>query len=309
MSFGSLRRQINRTPHDVLYLNSFFSFAFAIKPLILRRLKLIEQRPVLLAPRGQFSHEAIALKRLKKRLYLALGKVLAVYGEVTWQATSAHEVDDIRRMIGDEAKIVLVEVPRVKMNIETVKSSRPRKKAGVIRIALLGRVTRMKNVHFALDCLSHLDGDVLFDVFGPLEDDSYWMQCQAVVRSMPANIHVHYRGVVPYEDVLSVLGGYDLFFLPSKGENFGHAIIDAMVSGCPVLISNRTPWRNLHERGCGWDIPLEAPDQFRSILKLMLAMDETELAKISEKAREFGREQILRADVIARNRDLFLSFM
>jgi glycosyltransferase involved in cell wall biosynthesis len=45
--------------------------------------------------------------------------------------------------------------------------------------------------------------------------------------------------------------------LPSRGENFGHIVPEAWAAGCPVLVSDRTPWRNLAQQGVGWDLPLE----------------------------------------------------
>ena len=35
------------------------------------------------------------------------------------------------------------------------------------------------------------------------------------------------------------------FLLPTGGENFGHAIFEALSCGVPALISDRTPWRDL----------------------------------------------------------------
>ena len=50
---------------------------------------------------------------------------------------------------------------------------------------------------------------------------------------------------------------YHFFILPTLGENFGHVFIEALAAGCPLIISNRTPWLELEKKGIGWDIPLE----------------------------------------------------
>ena len=58
-SVWALAKLINATPHDVLYLNSYFDLLFTIKPLIARRLGWLPALPVVLAPRGEFSPGAL----------------------------------------------------------------------------------------------------------------------------------------------------------------------------------------------------------------------------------------------------------
>ena len=55
---------------------------------------------------------------------------------------------------------------------------------------------------------------------------------------------------------------HDLLILPTQGENHGYVIQEALLSGCPVLISDRTPWRGLAALGVGADLPLEQPERF-----------------------------------------------
>ena len=64
------------------------------------------------------------------------------------------------------------------------------------------------------------------------------------------------------DEVLSALSGHDLFFLPTLGENYGHVIHEALLSGSQVLLSDQTPWRGLTEAGLGWDLPLEGKGAF-----------------------------------------------
>jgi len=77
----TLRRAMMQVDYDVVYLNSFFSLWSSIVPLILRRLALLPRKPVLLAPRGEFSQGAIALKALKKDSYVHAARLARLHQE------------------------------------------------------------------------------------------------------------------------------------------------------------------------------------------------------------------------------------
>ena len=104
---------------------------------------------------------------------------------------------------------------------------------------------------------------------------------------------------------MEVFQNYHLFFFPTLGENFGHVIIEALVAGCPILISDQTPWRNLETAGVGWDIPLDQPEKFTELLQQCVDMDNASMQEFSARAMEYGLEKALDADVIRQNRELF----
>lgn len=106
-SLRDFKRLFCSTKYDVLYLNSFFSPDFTIKPLLLRRLRLIPDRPLVIAPRGEFSPGALGLKSLKKRVYILVAKAFGLYRSALWQASSEHEEADIRHWFGSEIRVVI----------------------------------------------------------------------------------------------------------------------------------------------------------------------------------------------------------
>ena len=68
-SLFALSKLLNQVTHDVMYLNSFFSYDFSVKPLLLRFLRRIPERPVILAARGELSQGALAIKYFKKAAF------------------------------------------------------------------------------------------------------------------------------------------------------------------------------------------------------------------------------------------------
>lgn len=304
-SFFFVRKLMRDTTFDVIYLNSFFSYRGAIKPLLLRRLAMVRNVPVILAPRGEFSPGALALKALKKRVFMRLSKMVGLYGGIIWQASSEVEARDIRRCFGDELTIFVA--PDIAPVVAP--SSLPRRETiklrGKLDIVFLSRISRKKNLDGALRLLGNLEGEIRFNIYGPLEDSGYWAECEQIISELPQNVAVQYCGTVAHDNVLSVMGAHDLFLFPTLGENFGHVILEAFLAGCPVVLSDQTPWRGLADKRVGWDIPLSGLADFHSVLQRCVMMDEEEYKMWSDSARAFGLSQTQDGSVVARNRALF----
>jgi glycosyltransferase involved in cell wall biosynthesis len=287
-SSGGLRlgrwiRLLRDTPHDLLYLNSVFSRT-TMALLILRRLGAIPRRPTILAPRGELSPGAVNLKRRRKHGFLTVAQRLGLFDGLVWQASSDLERTDILQTLKGAATRIEVAVdlpPRAQGGLP----ARRMKSQDVARIVFVSRLVRKKNLDFAIQLLAHAEGRILFDIYGPREDLRYWNECAALMETLPANVTTAYRGDVAPAAVSELFTQYDLLLFPTLSENFGYVILEALTGGCPVLISDTTPWRNLAEHMAGWDLPLSEPQRFVTMLQQVVAMDHEEHRRWSEGAR------------------------
>jgi len=84
-----------------------------------------------------------------------------------------------------------------------------------------------------------------------------------------------------------------------------NVILKTLCTGCPVLISDQTPWRDLEEKGVGWDLPLSKPEMFRQVLQRYVDMNDEEYVKWSEKAQSYGLQVTKDNGVVEQNRELF----
>jgi glycosyltransferase involved in cell wall biosynthesis len=307
LSLGGFKKILCSTEYDVVYLNSFFAPYFTIKPLLLRRFRLIPDKPLILAPRGEFSAGALGLKKTKKQLYMLAANVLGLYHDIVWQASSEHEDTDIRRLLGTDVNVVIAPDLAPLVPVADELSPKGEKKRGSLRILFLSRIARMKNLDSALKILEGVKGKIQFDIYGPLEDSMYWAECQKIIERLSPNIEIRFCDRLSHQVVPRVMRSYDLFFLPTLGENFGHVILEALCAGCPVLLSDQTPWRNLGKKGVGWDVPLDEPDTFRNILQRCIDMDHAEYQRWSERAREYGLQVSRDEKTVESNRQLFLN--
>ncbi len=305
--FNSLYRLIRATPHDVLYLNSFFNPRFAIIPLVARRLGLLPARPVILAPRGEFSPGAFKLKRRKKACYLRLAKATGLCRDIIWQASSQREAEDIQTAMGSVAKDIHVapDLPAALSVRSGHGPRRPKQITGPLRIVFLSRITPKKNLDFALRVLKDVTVPVEFNIYGIVDDTAYWKQCQKIMAELPPSVTARYHGPIDHEIVGDVLAQHDLFFLPTRGENYGHAIFEALAAGVPALISDQTPWQDLDSSGVGWVRKLDNPTGYKQVIEEYHRAKKEEKDSRREKAIQYAQRISEREDIKLSNLSLF----
>jgi len=303
-------RLFNETNYDILYLNSFFNLHFTIGPLVLRRLWLIPDRPVVLAPRGELAQAALAIKWWKKKPYRFVAHLLGLYKNILWHASSLGEAADIYHAKGATAMqlrvAVAIAADMASSNSLAKQLTFQCRPAGApLRVCFLARVVPIKNLDYALRVLTRVTQPVQLNIYGILEDKSYWNTCQNLMQRLPKNVTVTYRGQIAPTDVDKALQAQDLFMLPTKGENYGHSIVEALSNDLPVLISDRTPWRNLEKYGAGWDLPLEEPERFRSVIEKCAAMSDAEQLAQRANVQAFFTKTFDQTETIDQNRALF----
>ncbi|MGS0738611.1 glycosyltransferase [Pseudomonas sp. GG8] len=299
---------LSRTDYDILYLNSFFDVDFSIKPLLANALlNTAAKRPVVLAPRGEFSPGALSLKSLKKKIYLHVSKSLRIYKGVTFQASSEFEanyIKDIMSYVEPPVKIA-IDLPG-KGTCEHL-AAEPHKLVteSVLRVVFLSRISPMKNLDFALKMLHNSTVDIVFDIYGPIEDVAYWEVCSALIETLPKNIKVNYCGPVAPDDVSSTFSKYDLFFFPTRGENYGHVIAESLCAGTTVLISDQTPWKGLARDGLGWDIPLDSHAEMTDAIADLASRTPASRFQHRKLVQSKIAERLANPESIQANRDLF----
>lgn len=310
--------------NTVVYLNSFFSRRFSMLAVLLCWLNICRPRSLVLAPRGEFSPGAVRFKHIRKGLYITICRWFGVYQGLIWHASSEFEAADIRRHFplstsvavagatpGLDPKNNLSRTSHVAIasdlsGITTpTELKRQAKMPDQLHVVFVSRLSRMKNLAGALRMLNGVSGDVAFDICGPTEDEAYWHECQELIATLPANIRVRYLGKIAHDDIGKVFAEHDLFLFPTLGENFGHVIAEALLTGCPVLTSDQTAWRGLEALGVGWDLPLSAPERFREVLQQCVAMGPIEHAAMCGRAAGFGKSRANSPAVVEENRALF----
>ncbi len=277
---------------QTLYISGIYSKAFSQWPVSIgKALKL----KTVVAARGMLSPHALAVKPIKKYLFLSFMRWLNAYNHVHFHATSAQEAADIKKVLGTNTNVKVVSnLGRLENSaLQTIQ-----KEIGVLKLVSVGRIAPEKGTIVGLKALQAVNGYLELDLYGVTYNSAYWQECEKIIDTLPSNIKVKYHGPCPSEDVAAKLSLAHALLLPSEGENYGHAIVESLAQGRPVLISQHTPWRNLAIQNAGWDV---SASELSIAIQTLIDMNQEEYNIWSDGALQFH------AQIIAGQRDEVLS--
>ena len=301
-SLKHLDQLMHSISFDAVYLNSFFSKRFTLYPLLLKKLHRLN-KPVLLAPRGMLSRGALALKASKKSGFIKLAKVLGIYDAIQWHATSLQEEEEIKISFGKTVQVH--RLANLSMPPGNLRSNYD-KEAGSIRICCVARISQVKNILYAIECVASMNpGKIQFDLYGPAEETLYDAECKKFATSIRHHALIQFMGHLPSPEVEEKLKLYHAFLLPTHNENYGHAIVEAMQNGCIPVISNCTPWQHLEEKNIGWDIALEEKEKYTAALNTLLAMDPETFETKSKAVQVYATQHCMDLSLIDHYKILF----
>ena len=309
---------------DTWYISGVYSYHFSILPLLFAR--RVPGLRVVVAPRGMLSAHAIGVKRLKKMLFLTVARAVRLYKGVLFQATNSREADDIRALFPRNEVIIAPNLPRPVTTggpLPGKKEPGSLKLAFVGRVApeknTLGAVEALRD--FAAAAGSN-NGFILgwgtrasrpagwngeqdvpqseqqeelrplpqieLRIYGQIYDQAYWGRCQELIAQLPENISVQHMGAISPEQLPQAIGEVHFLLLPSAGENYGHAIVEALTCGRAVMISDQTPWTGVEVAEAGWAIPLGENDRWAALVAECVRMGQEEFDRRCRAAFKFA---------------------
>jgi len=278
-----LKKTITDFTPDIIYINSFFS-VLSIMVIFINNFQ--SPKKIVISPRGELQENALKIKFLKKFFYLKLFNFFKFSRDLVFLSTSDIEKSCVKNLFRNNKLAVIP-------NIVDLQDFKPIcKNENFLKLVFFSRIVKKKNLLFALTCLAEVKYDVVFDIYGPIEDNAYWNKCLNVIKNLPSNIIINYKGCIPNSEVYQRIREYHALLLPSVSENFGHAIVESMVAGLVPIISNNTPWVNLQDSNAGWSLSLNDKDSFVEAISSLCLLTSKNFSLMSKNSIDFIHSKI-----------------
>lgn len=258
---------------DCVYLSGIFSYQVSFPAI--RAAKLLNI-PIVLAPRGELCKNALNIHRLKKELFIRFIKIIGIYRGISYQATSQEEYNAIKKIwrCCDKKIYMLPDI-----SCSTLQKEFTKKQAGKGRFVFLSRIHEKKNLLYAIERLQSVKEEVIFDIYGPIEQKEYWERCCKELEHLPSNVIASYQGIIEPMKSQEVFKNYDCLIFPTLSENYGHVVPEAITAGCHVIISKgTTPWDDMQNQG-GFVVPLERPEEWVQCIEEVAKMTQSQKAE------------------------------
>jgi len=296
----TMMREITSFDPEFIYINGLFSKPFVID-VILAHWLLRHRSGIILAVHGTCKPSALTQKKIKKKVFLTLVKLLGFHRKIKFHASNPEEKEEIKAVFGQVDVVVINPMPpAIDERIQY-----PSKQTGALELIFIGRVHPIKNLHFLLQLLGKVKGRINLRIAGVIEDLEYHKSCNQLIAQLPPHVSVHFLGEVPHNQIRKVLADAHLMALPTLGENYGYAIIEALSTARPILISDQTPWKNLESAKAGWTLPLSEPNQWIEVLNTTNDWDQSTFELWCRGALDYAKKNTNTEELVEKYRELF----
>ncbi len=241
---------------DVVYIQYLFHYTVIFSLFFSWVLK----KEVVLCPRGSFSDYTQKSNGLLKRIWIRLF-IKPFVSKIKWQASSYLEKNDILKYFPssdvsiisdgidfdsfqDSKKIALEILVKKYTNFDFDNVSDV--------ILSIGRLHRIKRFDILIDAfnLYYMENkNAKLLIAGA--DDGVKDKLLDQIEELGLNESIFLIGLVNFNQKKELLSNCSVFALSSEFESFGIVVAEALACGIPIVVSDKTAWKDISKDNCG----------------------------------------------------------
>ena len=154
-----------------------------------------------------------------------------------------------------------------------------------LKLVAIGYLKPLKNFEFLLEVFGHLTQyNITLDIYGGGDKTAF----EKIINEK----HLKIRLMGHIQKMQDVMGGYDMFIMPSKFEGYPLSVFEAMAAGLPLMLSDIEPLKNIvKEHAIYFDLDnvAKTAGQLKAILN-----NEVNIAEMAVQARIYAEKKVRR---------------
>ncbi len=294
ISTSNIKKIIHELNSDTIFVNGIYSIPFSIAPAFYFPHKTV------MHVRGMLHPGALAQKKGKKKLFIAIFKLLQIHKNIQFCVSDEKEKAYTQAIFGKSSKVNIAQNFPASFDILPAN----KKEKGALNLMSIALISPMKNHQLVLEAMALVKSSITWYIYGPIKDKTYWENCEKIISQLPPNIIIKYMGDINPSGVYAALATCDFFILPSQSENFGHALYEAMIAGKPIITSHNTPWNLLEESNAGFNVDL-SPENIALAIEKAAALNLTKYTNMVYSVRKYAEKAINRDEIKQQYLELF----
>jgi glycosyltransferase involved in cell wall biosynthesis len=238
---------------DVVHLHSLWLYPGLAGSSAARKHKV----PYIIRPAGSLDPEALLHKNLLKRLYFNLIEKQVLDNASLIHAVSEQEQRNIQKL---ELKPPCINIPNgIDPTLFSELPSQAKARSALqlsqdsLILLFVGRFHQIKGLELLIPViqdLAHQFPKLKLVLAGP-DQTPFASQLKRQFRASDISPLVQFLGELDEKTKIKAYRAADLFLLPSKSENFGIVVAEALAAETPVIVSNQTPWEIVGKENAG----------------------------------------------------------
>ena len=210
---------------DIIHLNSIF-----FRPnMLLLPMAIVFKKLVIVSPRGELLDAAINKNRFKL-IYLKLYQIF--FQRIIFHFSTEYERKMSAKVVRVNRNIVVPNIIEVEPTIDLASHRK--------YFLYLGRFDRHKNIHLAIEAFNHIETTGWRLILCGDGDQDYITECKLMARDT-----VIFYGYKNGREKDALIQNACALILPSKSENFGNVVGEALLKKTPAVVSKFTAWNEL----------------------------------------------------------------
>jgi glycosyltransferase involved in cell wall biosynthesis len=261
------------------------------------------RKPYLITVSGMLYPAALQSKPLFKKVAARLFQDKDLNQATVLQATCYQEYEYIRAYGLKNPVAVIANPLELPPNLPNIIPSAEPK----IRVGFMGRFNPIKNIDVLIDAWSKVnkdnpDQELELVLIGDGEK-SYREALQKQVQHHGLT-NVSFVGFLNGDEKEEMLTKLNYLVLPSKSENFGMVVTEALLRGIPVIASKGTPWGDLEEYKCGWWVENDL-STLASAIEKAICLEEKARVEMGQRGQDLVVEKYGQSAVALQMKELY----